>query len=637
MALDRDTLLKALSESDGWTESKSLAERFGVTTRTIRNHVSKINEEVGSTVIESSYRGYRIAPSAPIAPVRDTRSTGMSPEERQNDLLRRILLESSGVSVYDLAEEYFVSPSTIETDLREIRLSVASFGLNLSRRRDNVSITGSERDKRRLMGKLVSLENPEGFTAQTGSSITALGFDTGALTRITRDAMRDSNLSCDDFGINNVIIHLVVMVSRIRSGNAAPYEESAHKLRGTNAHHAASLICHELSKLSHLTVDEGEVDYLALVVASNSRNDGTLAEEASLSSIIGDRTTLITKKAIRALEEAYHLEPFDEDFVTRISIHIHGLMQRGANGMGMHNPLTEQIKSTYPLIYDMAVYLAEQLADVFDGSMSEDEIALLAFHIGAYMEKSSSTRSRVSCDLLYIDYLDMGRIALNKVEAEFPNDVEVAHIVRASDFDASTFDMDFVITPVAVPGLPANKQVIVHPLLTDGDLRKVGNAIAQTKDRMHGDATLRNVERFLSPELFHNEYYRDTSAEMIESLAAECVRKGYCDEDFCEQVLQRERLSPTEFHNRVAMPHTLSAIANRSFLATVINRRPMRWHNDEVNIIFMVGIAEHDRDAFRQLFDSLLEVLSEPANVNQLIASEGYDDFAARLSQMIRA
>lgn len=654
MPENHNAIIEALKRDGGWVESKVLAETLGVTTRTVRNRVKRINDQAGTTVIESSYRGYRLSrASEAMARREDTdlrNKTGqaaaagtglntafdLTPQQRAEAVLRVLLQNPEGMSVYDLADKFFVADSTIEGDLRSVRTSIRPFDLSLERTRDVVRLAGTERDLRRLMSDMLSAEQPERFTAQAGSNLAALGFDTARMAKMVAKCLHASGFAPDDFGINNILVHLVVMLNRIEGGNVTSAEPTAERTRGTAAHNAAEDICTKLARSRHLQIPSAEVDYLALVIASNGgAAQSTQALDSDLPSVVGDATMRLTRSAVHSLEQAYHLPSFDEDFITRISVHIHGLIQRGNNGVSMHNPLTEQIKTTYPLIYDMAVYLAEQLAQPLELNVSEDEIALLAFHIGASLEKSSATRSLVACDFLFLEYHDLYRIALDRIESEFKHDLTVARVARVADYDPTASTSDLVLTPVPVEGLKPERQVLVHPLLTDGDMRNIKDAVTRVKDRRQTAGTLELIARFLSPQLFHNEYYRDDSHAMIRSLAAECAEAGYCDDGFAELAIQREELSPTEYHNKVALPHTLAAVANRSFLAAVVNRKPMRWHNEDVNIILLMGIAESDRTAFRELFDSLLEVLSEPANVNRLIRTSGYDDFAAALSGMI--
>ena len=63
-------------------------------------------------------------------------------------------------------------------------------------------------------------------------------------------------------------------------------------------------------------------------------------------------------QAVHALEQAYGLEQFGDDFIARLAIHVHSLVLREAKRrLVSPQPLAEKTKASYPLIYDMSVFL----------------------------------------------------------------------------------------------------------------------------------------------------------------------------------------------------------------------------------------------------------------------------------------
>ncbi len=90
---------------------------------------------------------------------------------------------------------------------------------------------------------------------------------------------------------------------------------------------------------------------------SNPQNYSLVTAE-NISDFIDDHFIALTRKTVRKLEEVYYLEPFDDTFIVNFTIHIDNMIQRARNKLTMKNPLTINIKASYPLIYDMAVFLA---------------------------------------------------------------------------------------------------------------------------------------------------------------------------------------------------------------------------------------------------------------------------------------
>ena len=73
------------------------------------------------------------------------------------------------------------------------------------------------------------------------------------------------------------------------------------------------------------------------------------------------------------------------------------LFLRIKNNYTAKNPLTQKIKTDFPLIYDIAVYIAQILNKDYSVLIDEDEIAFIAFHIGSYLENSNKNQNKISC------------------------------------------------------------------------------------------------------------------------------------------------------------------------------------------------------------------------------------------------
>lgn len=640
MRANQIRIIDSLKEHEGWVDARYLADVLGVTTRSVRNYIRRINEQGEQPIIESSYHGYRLiqdqaAASAPHPPKHELHDT--RPQERRADaILRKLISLNDPISIYDLCDEFFVSDSTVEADLRRVRDYVRLFNLSLTRYRDTVVLKGSEASKRKLIGQLLTAENTGSFSAFADNGIVLEGYDKASMMSIVRSSLEDQGLRSDDFGCNNVVLHLVIMIDRMRQGMEMPDDGSSTRVFGTSAWNASRAICDAMEARYNIDIPESEVGYLSLVVASNSRSiDYSFAARTDLTSLIDQRDIDLTQRAVSALEHAYYLEPFDSDFIMRVAVHVHSLLQRAEGNVGTHNPLLSKIKEQYPLVYDMAVFFARSITSEAGTNLSEDEIAFLAFHIGAYLEKNGPGSELVTATFLYLNYHDLYQIALDRIRTEFKSSLSIVTAMSVADYESSAVTTDLVLSPMDVDVSPASQLIILSPLVNDTDLQAIRKAVTEQATRKRESQAFALIRRFLTPDLFAHNLYRESPIQLIEILAADCLEKGYVSEGFCDEVLAREDMSPTSFGNRLALPHTMTASANRSFLFVVTNDQPVAWGPHEVNLIMLMGISASDRKAFRILFDSLIEVLSDTANVMRLSKSPTYDDFVTQLNEMV--
>lgn len=631
MALDETEILRALGTDGSWVDARYLADALGVTTRTIRNHVHKINEGADRPIIESSHRGYRlVAAQASLSLASD--------ESRSDAILRRLVSAPEPVSIYELADDLCVSESTIEGDLRRVRDAIRLFDLVLDRRRDTVALQGSERDKRRLVGQMLISESPENFLAFAGSRVVGEGYDTTALTRTATSILRTFGLKADDYGLNAIVMHMVVMVDRITKGDPLQMAKDQEASHETPAWQAAERICGRLERDYGIRIGMGDRVYLALVVAANAHGDpGADASGSDISQLVGQEHVSLTRLILHELEQAYLLPPFDDVFVSRFAVHIHGLAQRIPQGIRVHNPLGSDVREQYPLVYDMAVFVARRLQEVARLDLNDDEIAFLAFHLGSYIGQSDLWAKRLSLVFLYADYQGMHHAALEKIQTMVGDLVEVKAAYAMSEVDPKTISCDLLVTPLEVEAPHADKVVQVSPLFGSADVDAVRRAASSLQVRKSGQQAYGIIRTFLSPRLFAKNLAADSPQEMIEALVARCAQEGLCEPSYAQEVLDREALSPTAFENRFAIPHSLGAFTKKSFLYVVINDKPLDWGGTPVNIVMLMGVSAKDRKALRVFFDNLLKVLDEPTNVGRLMRSADYEDFTDRLNEMIMA
>lgn len=629
-------LLRALSP-DLWTSAADLARMLGVTTRSVRNYVTRINRQalVDKPVIESSSRGYRLRQGAALP----------RPQETSADygtlLIRHLIGTNEPQSVYDLADEMHVSDSTLQRALRDARKMVEPFGLTIDRHRDRIELAGIELDKRHLIAHLLVSESSQSFLEFARSGMLSRTYDSSSVARLVEDALATCKLSSNDYGLNNIVMHVIIMADRAADESLLDESVDTDAMADTPAFRAAHAICRRIAEddagASGLASNPAEEYSLSLVIAANSTSsDGRVVEGDNLSEFIDPQTVDITRRSIGALEEAYGLESFDENLMVRMAVHMHGLLQRARAGRFVRNPLAAETKQKYPLYYDMAVFVANEVARRTGFSICEDEIAFLSFHIGGYFEIRPPDGLRVTCAFLYLGYHNLHQSSLERIRRRFGDRISIVTVASAVTCDVASLACDVIISPVPVDAPESGAVVVVDPFVSDANLDAIDEAVRHAYGRRRLETLGSLLRRFLTADLFMRNVTARGSAEMIRLLVGNCVSLGLCEPSFADDVLAREELSSTAFGNHLAVPHSLTPSAHRSFLSVVVNDTPMIWGDEQVNIIILLGLGETDRSAFRLLFDTLLEVLSESQNVAALLGCTDYDDFATRLLSLIK-
>ena len=119
--------------------------------------------------------------------------------------------------------------------------------------------------------------------------------------------------------------------------------------------------------------------------------------------------------------------------------------------------------------------------------------------------------------------------------------------------------------------------------------------------------------------------------QLIQKLCNDAIALDYAEASFTQDVFAREHMSSTAFED-AAVPHSLGDNAKKSFISVVLCPDGMQWGVHEVHIVTLLGVHDDSRQIFAQIFDQLIEILSEPAFLKDLINCQDYQTFIRKLT-----
>lgn len=160
---ERQILRYLMEQRDSYTTSKELAEHLSCSDRTVRTYLKHLTERLedslydGVAISSKQGHGYRLE-------VRDNKAVQQLMEEtkptsvfndsydRYNYILNKLLFEQAELYFDDLAEELFISRSTLSHEFKKIHKDLEYYHLMIeSKANKGVYISGEERDKRRFI------------------------------------------------------------------------------------------------------------------------------------------------------------------------------------------------------------------------------------------------------------------------------------------------------------------------------------------------------------------------------------------------------------------------------------------------------------------------------------------------------
>jgi len=618
-------LIEILGKSSQPISSASLAKMLGVSERTVRNYVNQINEE-RSNQISASKNGYEI-----VRQNLDEPSNTFHAQKRIYCLLSRLLASSDSISVFDIAEELMVSESTIfNVVIPEAKKIVSSFHLKIESKNYNLFLTGSERDKRKLIGSLVSEHTYGYFTSMETLEQFFPDFDIKRIWKKLYNICLETDLFLNNYAFNNFLVHIMILMIRLESNDSLKSYSSLGNvdklLSQFEEKDAIVLLADQIvqlfSEIFGQPIPEGDYEQILIFIAL-SLDHGF---HHILTELINEDFILNIVKMMNTMAHRYNIPEFDREFILQFSLHMYQAYQRCQFHMSYPNPIMNQIKTEHALIYDMAVWLAHEFSKLYEIELTEDEIGFIAFHIGGRLENSKQIESNITCIILVENYHNFTKKTVEEIKTVFSHDMIILDIMSIDQYAFLQPKCDLLISTLPSSIMHAHK-VTVNPILTKRNILSIWDEIEKIKEQKNFKKTKGFLEILLDENLYFRNIFLNSPNDYIQFMGKQCQKLNYIQEDFIKDVLLRENVSSTAFTDYLAVPHSIHQYADQSFICIIHNDAPILWGKKHVQFILMIGISKDDMRSFTNAFELIVERFYSTEKVLEMLNTNSFEDF----------
>ena len=620
MSEDRPAALLAyLRRAGAPVPAAEVADALGVTPRSVRGYVSRINATASPRrPVLSTPAGYLLDSDAlgALPARRPAPGAADTPKARADRLIRLLNEAPVGCDVHDLAERFSVSDATMEADLGKVRHRMPPFGLKLLREGDSVRLEGAESARRRLVRALLREEAAGPFLPVEAMQRDFPHFDLAAFKKELAAGLGEAGYVVNEFALGDVLLHIATAVDRLANAHGLPAAGVPGQPGTPDREPVGRLLRALVEKYAGISFTGSELEPLVAQLTTRA-----LAPDAVLAGrLTEDRVPAEDLAAVREivgrLDREYQVDFSDPAFLLRLTVHVHNLRERAGGRSFNRNPLAASIKTSYPLIYDLAVFVSRGIQRHWALPINEDEIAFIAMHVGAHVEAQADRSGRVSAALVCPEYYELAHTLRERLVAECGPHLEITRVVTRLE-DVPGLTADLVISTLPLEGVADT--VVVRPFPGRRDFEAVRAAAGRVSRQRLRTARGRALLGHLEPDLFFRDLYARDETAMIRLLGERLVARGVMDEAQTESVLERERLSSTAFTDGFAVPHAMTMGARRSAIALVVNGRPMDWGDKRVSIVALIAFSPADRHTFRPAFEEFTELLGERSTVQRLV------------------
>lgn len=625
-------LIRILSDYTEFVTASSLAANMDVSTRSIKSYIQEINSFYPDA-IESSREGYRIDKQAARRILEESGThIPQSSQERIVYIINSLIKSDTSVNTYDLCDEMYVSYSTIKNDLQAVKSRLRKYDLQLNNNHDNLTVSGLGKNKRRLLSSILYDESNVNFVnLETIQNI---------FPEIEIELIKDSLLEIfdrfhyfvNDYSLINLVLHITIAIDRIRNRNVNT--EDIHDMPPISSHEyeLARNIARKIEEDFQIEYNQAEVYELALLLISRATAiDYQSITVSNLGDFITPECLALVKELISDVNSFYYIDLTEPEFLIRFALHIRNLLQRSKNNYFSRNPLTEEIKTSCPLIYDVSVCLSSIIKERTGISINDDEIAYIAFHLGSTLEAQKNLSEKVTAALYCPSYYDTNVKLTDTINRHFSSELLITNIFTEERELEKAGKSDLVLSTVPLNSVIQLPLLQISPFFTEKDVQSLRRQLTEIKTNKRRKQFREYLEYLIVPEFFERRDDLTDYDQVVRHMVGKMVSMGYVDEDFEQDIRAREQLSATAFQD-FAIPHAMKMRAHKTGINVLISDTPVRWGDKQVRIVLMLCFNRDERFIFNEIFEPLTMVLSSRENVKRLVTAGDYQEFIGMLA-----
>lgn len=453
----KNKLFTLIEKNEATLSSEQIADCLSVSDRTIRKEIKEMNEvcrQHGFLIKNLRGKGFYFEITEEETFQRFKQGTSSSPlyfdiyskEGRMKQCIYSLLYEKDFISLEELAERLFVSRTTLSSELNGVRSYIQKNGLILqSKVGKGIFIEGGEIQKREILFSLI--DNHIDYTQiETYFVWKKQNKDVEILQKKLPPLFHSAHLYFSDENLNNFIYYLVIMADRmanqfyIETSNERPH--ISFELR-----QVMDPLVTIVENLFSMTLSEAETSYLSVQLKSKVISK-SVPDQSSQSLLIAYIDAFLNE-----INENYYYDlTEDEQLKHDLKSHIQSMLYRTENNIRVRNPMEEHIKKYFPLAYELTLYAVRSIKEEFSYDINLGEVAYLALHIGASLERNYQVKyeRHNSCLIVCGSGFGTARIIESTIKRAIPH-LFITKTISAQQYHTLPYiEEDVVITSVKI-------------------------------------------------------------------------------------------------------------------------------------------------------------------------------------------
>ena len=628
--------VKLMMQQNDYMKSEEIIKSLSISARTLRDDLAKYKQyfQDHGIVIESKHgTGYRLVVvdenkyydliTKLLKEEEDAqRLLPVYPEDRITYLIKLFLSTKEYVKLDDIADQMFISRSTLQSDMKEVKERLQFFHIDLiSKPGHGLKIEGSEMHLRSCISQYF-------FHTETMDDLflkrNHMDAQQSRIRDILFDTLNETDFRLTDIGFQNLIIHISIALLRIHE----PIKDSLDygELKQNKEYQIAQQLIHRINEAFDVHLEEVETFYITIHLM------GKKTMQYHKEYAITQEIETLLEKIFKTIMIQYGYD-FSSDFelYTVLALHFQPMLNRLRYGLMIQNPLLDEIKQENTAAFEIAVLAAQVIEEQMSFLLSEAEIGYLALHFALAMERVNKQYQRKK-NILIVCASGAGssQILLYKIKQRFKDYLDkttVIELYKLKTIDQTQYDL--ILSTVPIPFTTSIPVIQVQYFLNGKDAAAVDDALKKEPEEMSF------VDAYFKENLFFKDIKGKTKEAVLHEMITRCALFVPLPKGLEESILEREQYASTEFGNMVAMPHPMKAMMETPFVAVAVLPKPIRWHKQQVRYVFLMCMSQEVNDQIHLFHETISALVFDKNNLQRFEKDMSIKQLKGILNQIV--
>ncbi|MED0656418.1 BglG family transcription antiterminator [Anoxybacillus ayderensis] len=629
-------IIKALLDANDYVSVTSLANDLYCSEKTVRNDLKVLDQWL------KRYPTLQIErkPSVGVRLEGDEVAKGMllrdllhmrDGEECQLQLLKRLLMADKPITMQQLADQLYMSKSTIHYDLEDIDRWLRSFHLKLIRKPNlGLKVQGEEKNWRMALSRLVELLVDHSHYMFNERQLKMIAdvlqpYEVALIEKEVREVESVLPFPLTDEAVMSLTIHIAIAVKRMKQGHSIQMNlTQLNELKQKREYKLAGQLARKIETRLAIKIPDAEVGYIALhLLGARIRYDHVHLNNGveKFFSEIDEEALRVTRLLMEYVSN--HMDDRlinDQELLLGLTIHLHSTLNRLRNGLSITNPMLSEIKKMYRYAFEIVLSFMKQMEGGMNLAIPEDEIAYIVLHIQAALERVQHKQyGRKKVLIICTTGSGTSRFVEAKFAAAFP-EVDVVGIASISKLNEVIEEKkpDLLISTVPLLNHTTLPTITVSPLLRKHELEMIKDQLFHLRIKKAERKSYGAIKSLLDEQLIFLDLPFTTREHVITYLAEQLYEHGYVDEMYEQSANDRESVSSTYIGSEMAIPHGEVQFIRQSVIAVGRLQSSVGWGGDRVCLVFMIASRMKEKERIKQLFQELVALSEDEETIRKL-------------------